>query len=148
MMSGAGQIGVPGARRAIDCARIAQLMRRLPLLPLSLLLLTALYSGPAVAGPGDAGSDSLYLVGECVDPVCIFQHGMTGVAQRTCAMVRGRTEQGMYFLDIRTRKLYTVIGQTHWEDPRQGFLDALGDTFAIKAKVWRYGSSAALAVTD
>jgi putative membrane protein len=73
---------------------------------------------------------------------------MTGVAQRTCAMVRGRTEQGMYFLDVRTRKLYTVIGQTHWEDPRQGFLDALGDTFAIRAKVWRYGSDAALAVTD
>src|SRR5262245_61984659 len=111
------------------------------------VILSACCSRPASAGPGDAASDSVYLVGEFVDPVCIFQHGMQGVAQRNCAAVRGRVDQGMYFLDVRARRLYTVIGQTHWEDPRRGFLDALGDTFAIRAKVWRYGTSAALAIT-
>ncbi len=103
-------------------------------------------AAPAWAGPGDANPDSIYLVGEFVDPVCIFQHGMQGVAQRQCAMVSGRVEQGMYFLDIRQRKLYTIIGQNHWEDPRQGFLDALGDTFAIRAHVWRRAGAAAIAI--
>lgn len=102
---------------------------------------------PALAGPGDAGADSVYLVGEFVDPVCIYQHGMQGLLQRKCAMVRGRVEQGMFFLDIRERKLYTVIGQTHWDDPKQGFLAALGDTFAVRGKVWRYADSRAIAVT-
>jgi putative membrane protein len=98
---------------------------------------------PALAGPGDIGRDSVALVGEFVDPVCTFQHGMQGRAARECAMVRGRVEQGMYFLDIRRRELFTVIGQTHWEDPREGFLSALGDTFAIRARIWkRYGQSA------
>lgn len=101
----------------------------------------------AHAGPGDAGADSVYLVGEFVDPVCIYQHGMQGLLQRKCAMVRGRIEQGMFFLDIRERKLYTVIGQTHWEDPKQGFLAALGDTFAVRGKVWRYADSRAIAIT-
>jgi putative membrane protein len=98
---------------------------------------------PAHAGPGDISPDSVYLVGEFVDPVCLFQHGMTGEAQRQCARVRGAVGQGMHFLDIRQRRLYTVIGQNHWQDPRQGFLDALGDTFAIRARIWkRYGESA------
>jgi len=117
------------------------------LAPLLLLGLLAAAT-PAHAGPGDAGSDSLYLVGEFVDSVCIYQHGMQGTLQRTCAMVSGRVEQGMYFLDIRQRRIYTVIGQTHWQDPRQGFLDALGDTFAIRAKVWRRFGGAALVVTQ
>ena len=111
------------------------------------VLLPAVLARPARAGPGDAASDSVYLVGEFVDPVCIFQHGMRGAAQRSCAMVRGRVEQGIYFLDDRGRRLYTVIGETHWDDPTRGFHDALGDTFAVRARVWRYGSSAALAVT-
>src|SRR5204863_637973 len=81
------------------------------------------------------------------DPVCIFQHGMQGTLQRQCAMVTGRVEQGMYFLDVRKKKLYTVIGQTHWENPQQGFLDALGDTFAVTGKTWRYGGSSAIAIT-
>jgi putative membrane protein len=113
---------------------------------LASLALLALFALPAHAGPGDANSDSIYMVGEFVDPVCIFQHGMQGVAQRQCALVSGRVEQGMYFLDIRHRKLYTVIGQNHWEDPRKGFLEALGDTFAIRARVWRRVGSAAIAV--
>jgi putative membrane protein len=100
----------------------------------------------AHAGPGDANADSVYLVGEFVDPVCIFQHGMQGTQQRQCAMVRGRVEQGMFFLDIRRHRLYAVIGQTHWEDPRQGFLDALGDTFAVTGRVWRKVGSAAIAI--
>jgi putative membrane protein len=61
--------------------------------------------------------------------------------------VDGRIEQGMFFLDIRHRKLYAVIGQTHWEDPRQGFLDALGDTVAVRGRVWRRAGSAAIAVS-
>ena len=63
-------------------------------------------------------------------------------------MVRGRVEQGMFFLDVRHRKLYTVIGQTHWEDPKQAFLQALGDTFAVKGRVWRQDGSAAIVITD
>lgn len=118
-------------------------------LRLAVLALPALlWSASARAGPGDANADTLYLVGEFADPVCVFQHGMQGTAQKQCALVRGRVEQGMYFLDDRQHRLYTVIGQTHWQDPKQGFLDALGDTVAIRAKVWRYGGSAALAVTD
>ncbi len=105
-------------------------------------------AGPAHAGPGDAGSDSLYMVGEFVDPVCIYQHGMQGAMQRTCALVSGRVEQGMYFLDIRHGRLYTVIGQTHWQDPKAEFLASLGDTFAIRARVWRRFGGAALVVTD
>lgn len=103
---------------------------------------------PASAGPGDAASDSLYLIGEFVDPVCIFQHGMLGAAQKQCALMPGRVEQGMYFYDLRGRRLYTVVGQTHWQDARQGFLDALGDTVAIRAKVWRFADSRALVVTQ
>src|SRR2546426_2684278 len=85
-------------------------------------------AGRARADWGDAGADSVYLVGEFVDPVCIFQHGMQGTLQRQCALVRGRVDQGMWFLDIRHRRLYAVIGQTHWQDPRRGFLESLGDT--------------------
>jgi putative membrane protein len=114
----------------------------------ALLLVLALLPRAAQAGPGDASADSLYLIGEFVDPVCIFQHGMQGTLQRQCAMVSGRVEQGMYFLDIRHRKLYTVIGQTHWENPQQGFLEALGDTFAVKGKVWRRLGSSAIAITE
>ncbi len=114
-------------------------------LALALSLLAA--PPPAAAGPGDLGSDSLYAVGEFVDPVCIFQHGMLGVAQRACAMMPGRVEQGMYFYDLRARKLYTVVGQTHWQDARAGFLSALGDTFAIRGRVFRFADSQALVVT-
>src|SRR5438552_14397705 len=91
----------------------------------------------ARAGPGDVNPDSVYLVGEFVDPVCTFQHGlaMVGKAQRECALVSGRAESGIYFLDIRQRRLYAVIGQNHWDDPRAGFLDALGDTFAVRARI-------------
>jgi len=116
------------------------------LLASCLMLPMVAFAIPAHAGPGDANSDSVYLVGEFVDPVCIFQHGMQGIAQKQCAMVSGRVEQGMYFLDIRQRRLYTVIGQNHWEDPKQGFLDALGDTFAIRAHVWKKFDGAAIAV--
>ena len=105
-------------------------------------------AAPSHAGPGDAAGDSVTLVGEFVDPVCIFQHGMQGALGRQCAMVRGRVNQGMLFLDLRRRKLYTVIGQTHWEDPKKGFEEALGDTFAIRAKVWRYAGDAAIAVSS
>jgi putative membrane protein len=115
---------------------------------IALVALLTLVARPASAGPGDAGADSVYLIGEFVDPVCIYQHGMQGVLQRQCAMVRGRVEQGMFFLDVRHRKLYTVIGQTHWEDPKQAFLQALGDTFAVKGRVWRRDGSAAIVITD
>ena len=122
--------------------------RILPAGVLIVTLLAAVIGAPAVhAGPGDAGADSVYLIGEFVDPVCIYQHGMQGLMQRKCAMVRGRVEQGMFFLDIRERKLYTVIGQTHWEDPKQGFLASLGDTFAVRGKIWRYADSRAIAIT-
>jgi len=102
----------------------------------------------AHGGPGDVNPDSVYLVGEFVDPVCTFQHGlvMVGKAQRECALVKGRVEQGMYFLDLRQRKLFAVIGQNHWTDPRAGFLDALGDTFAVRAKLWKRLGSTAIAV--
>ena len=100
----------------------------------------------AWAGPGDANGDSVYLVGEFVDPVCVFQHGMQGTLQRQCAHVEGRVEQGMFFLDIRHRKLYSIIGQTHWEDPRREFLAALGDTFAVTGRVWHRAESAAIAI--
>jgi len=101
---------------------------------------------PAHAGPGDAPGDTITLVGEFVDPVCLFQHGMQGQLGRECALVSGRVEQGIHFLDIRQRRLYTVIGQTHWEDPRAGFLEALGDTFAVRGQVWKYGDSRAIAI--
>ena len=108
----------------------------------------AMLASAARAGPGDVNPDSIYLVGEFVDPVCTFQHGlaMVGKAQRDCALVRGRVDQGIAFLDLRRRKLYAVIGQNHWDDPRQGFLEALGDTFAVRARVWRRLGSAAIAV--
>src|SRR5437867_9628904 len=125
-----------GPPAAIACARAAA----------ALLALLALAPTAAHAGPGDAGADSVYLVGEFVDPVCIFQHRMQGALQRQCALIRGRVEQGMFFLDIRRRKLYAVIGQSHWEDPRRGFLDALGDTFAVTARVWKWQGSAAIAI--
>src|SRR5213593_69493 len=78
---------------------------------------------PAHADGFDLAADSVALVGEFVDPVCIFQHGMHGVQSRQCALVRGRLEQGIWFYDIRRDRLYTVLGQNHWQDPRQGFLD-------------------------
>jgi putative membrane protein len=108
----------------------------------------AMFLGAAAAraGPGDANADSVYLVGEFVDPVCIYQHGMQGRLQRQCALVSGRVEQGMFFLDIRSGRLYTIIGQTHWEDPRTEFLAALGDTFAVTGRVWRRGESSAIAI--
>ena len=100
----------------------------------------------ARADATDAGADSVYLVGEFVDPVCSFPHGMEGRMARECALVRGRVEQGIFFLDIRTRRIYPVIGQNHWDDPKQGFLDAIGDTFGIRARVWKRYGSAAIAV--
>ena len=122
---------------------------RLPIALLGLLALAAV-SAPAHAGPGDVNPDSVYLVGEFVDPVCTFQHGllMVGKAQRDCALVRGRVDQGIYFLDLRQRKLYSVIGQNHWDDPKQGFLESLGDTFAVRAKVWKRLGSAAIAINS
>lgn len=110
------------------------------------LVLAFLAIPAASADTGDSQADSVYLVGEFVDPVCIYQHGMQGVLQKKCALVRGRVEQGMFFLDIRKHRLYSVIGQTHWEDPRAGFLAALGDTFAVRGKVWHYGGSSAIAI--
>jgi putative membrane protein len=107
----------------------------------------ALTRAPAARADGiDANADSVYMVGEFVDPVCYFQHGMLGDAARQCAMVRGRVEQGFGFLDIRNRRLYTVIGQNHWQDPRLGLLDALGDTVAIRARMWKSDGAAAIVV--
>ena len=112
-----------------------------------LLLLAACVAWPARAhADGTANADSIYLVGEFVDPVCLFQHGMQGTMQKQCAMVNGRVEQGMYFLDIRQHELYAVIGQNHWQDPRAGFLAALGDTFAVRARVWRTAGARAIAI--
>lgn len=110
------------------------------------LALVIATSSVAAAGPGD--SDSLYLVGEFVDPVCVYQHGMQGVAQRVCAMVDGRVEQGMAFLDIRERQLYTVISVSHWEDPKTEYLAMLGDTVAITARGFDKLGGHALAVTS
>lgn len=112
----------------------------------ALLLLALTLASPSHAAPGDAPGDTVTLVGEFVDPVCLFQHGMQGKLGRECALVSGRLEQGIHFLDIRQRRLYTVIGQNHWEDPRAGFLEALGDTFAIQGQVWRHGDSRAIAI--
>jgi putative membrane protein len=108
--------------------------------------LIALLAAPAHADAGDANPDSVYLVGEFVDPVCYFQHGMQGALQRQCALVPGRTEQGIWFLDIRRRKLYCVVGQNHWQDPVRGFREALGDTFAIRARVWKRDNGQAIAI--
>src|SRR5262249_49236557 len=107
---------------------------RLPIATVALIVL-ATFAAPAGAGPGDVNPDSVYLVGEVVDPVCTFQHGllMVGKAQRDCALVRGRVDQGIGFLDLRRRKFYSVIGQNHWDDPKRGFLESLGDTFAVRA---------------
>jgi putative membrane protein len=122
-------------------------MSRLRLVFALVLVVAALPAArPALAGPGDAGADSVYLVGEFVDPVCIYQHGMQGTAQKVCATVPGRVDQGMFFLDIRRRELFPVIGVTHWEDPRARFLAALGDTFAVQARIWRFGPSGAVAI--
>jgi putative membrane protein len=112
------------------------------------LLVLALTLGVApVASAAPTDTDSLYLVGEFVDPVCVFQHGMQGVAQRVCAMVPGRVEQGMHFLDIREGTLYTVIGVTHWEDPKDAFLEILGDTVAVEGRVWKKLGGQAIAIT-
>ena len=116
------------------------------LVALALASFAAPAAAPAMAAPGDAPGDSVYLVGEFVDPVCWYQHGMRGVLQRSCAMVDRRVEQGMAFLDVRERRLYTVIGVTHWSDPRAEFLAILGDTVAVRARVWRRGDSRALAI--
>jgi putative membrane protein len=102
---------------------------------------------PAALADAPASRDSVQLVGEFVDPVCFFQHGMLGPAARRCALVSGRVEQGMGFYDIRGRRFYTVVGQNHWQDPRLGFLDALGETLAVRAHVWRAGRGAALTIT-
>src|SRR5438552_7449467 len=118
--------------------------------PLLAPLLAALFVVCVAAPPHaradgfDLAADSVALVGEFVDPVCIFQHGMHGAASRQCALVRGRLEQGIWFYDIRRDRLYTVLGQNHWQDPRQGFLDVLGDTFAIRARVWKRSGGAAI----
>jgi len=114
-------------------------------LPAALGLLVLL-AAPVHADAGDANPDSVYLVGEFVDPVCFFQHGMQGALQRECALVPGRTEQGIWFLDIRRRKLYCVIGQNHWQDPVRGFREALGDTFAVRARVWKRAGGEAIAI--
>ena len=114
----------------------------------AVLLFALILAVPSHAAPGDAPGDTVTLVGEFVDPVCLFQHGMQGKLGRECARVSGRVEQGIHFLDIRQRRLYTVIGQTHWEDPRAGFLAALGDTFAIAGQVWRHGDSRAIAIHE
>ncbi len=95
-----------------------------------------------------AGADSVYLIGEFVDPVCIFQHGMQGVMQRQCAMVPGRVDQGIYFLDVRQRHLYSVIGMTHQDDPERKFMDRLGDTLAVTGKVWTRLGSRAIAIRE
>ena len=113
----------------------------------TLALICALVPARAArADAGDANADSVYMVGEFVDPVCYFQHGMLGEAARRCALVRGRVEQGFGFLDIRRRKLYTVIGQNHWQDPRAGLLGVLGDTVAIRARLWKSDDAAAIVV--
>ena len=109
-------------------------------------LLLAMATAP-VAAAGPADSDSLYLIGEFVDPVCVYQHGMQGVAQRVCAMVDKRVEQGMAFLDIRERQLYTVISVSHWEDPKLEFLAMLGDTVAVEGRVFERMGGHALAIT-
>jgi putative membrane protein len=129
-----------------DARRASTLVRRLSWIASTVAVLLIPLS-TAHAGPGDAGADSVYLIGEFVDPVCLFQHGMQGTLQKQCALVRGRVEQGMFFLDVRHRRLYAVVGQTHWEDPRAGFLAALGDTFAVKGRVWRFHGSAAIAIS-
>jgi putative membrane protein len=104
-------------------------------------------AAPARADGGGASTDSVYLVGEFVDPVCIYQHGMQGALQKQCAMVRGRVEQGIHFLDIRERRLYTVIGQTHWVDPEKEFFDRLGDTVAVAGRAWHRMGSSAIAIS-
>ena len=101
---------------------------------------------PARADGLGANADSVYLVGVFVDPVCVYQHGMTGVDQKACAMVPGRVDQGMAFLDLRRRRLFTVIGMTHTQNPRQAFLDLLGDTVAVSARLWKAQGSYAIAV--
>ena len=111
-----------------------------------LALLCSLMAPAARADLADANPDSVYLVGEFVDPVCYFQHHMQGAAARQCALVRNRIEQGFAFLDIRRRRLYTVIGQNHWDDPRQGLLGVLGDTVAIRARVWKIDGAGAIVV--
>lgn len=93
-----------------------------------------------------AGRDSVCLVGEFADPVCVFQHGMFGTSQRACAAVPGRVDQGMAFYDIRERRMYAVIGMTHTENPRAEFLRILGDTVAVDAQVWKAGGSSALTI--
>lgn len=116
----------------------------LALLGAATLLLPA--ARPARADGTDIAPDSVALVGEFVDPVCIFQHGMHGTQSRACALVRGRVDQGVWFYDIRRDKLYTVLGQNHWQDPQALFRDALGDTFAIRARLWRRSGGQAIVV--
>ncbi|HET7224750.1 MAG TPA: cytochrome c oxidase assembly protein [Candidatus Eisenbacteria bacterium] len=110
------------------------------------LVLPLVLPGPARADGPLVPADSVAMTGEFVDPVCIFQHDMHGAQSRQCALVRGRVEQGIWFYDIRRHKLYAVIGQNHWDNAQQGFLDALGDTFAIRARLWRRNGSAAIVV--
>jgi putative membrane protein len=137
------------ARELRSIARSAGLRpARLALPAILALAMAALALAPRTAGADvtDANADSVYLVGEFVDPVCLFQHNMHGAMAKQCALVSGRIEQGMGFLDVRRHKFYTVVGQHHWDDPRQGFLDALGETLAIRARVWKNDGAAAIVV--
>ena len=116
----------------------------------ALLAATFVLAGSPRAAHADPSSsrDSVYLVGEFVDPVCLFQHGMTGVNQKQCALVRGHVNQGVYFFDHRGRHVYAVIGMEHTDDPYARFVELLGDTVAVTGKVWsRYGGNA-LAITN
>ncbi len=112
-----------------------------------LLALVACLAPACARADGAANRDSVYLVGEFTDPVCFYQHGMSGVDQRQCALVRGRVNQGIAFYDIRGGHVYNVIGMTHTDDPYNTFFDHLGDTLAITGKVWGRGGGRAIAIT-
>lgn len=115
---------------------------------LAALACTALFASGRAHADGATSRDSVYLVGEFVDPVCIYQHGMQGVDQKQCATVRGRVNQGIYFLDLRGRHLYSVIGMAHTDDPYGRFFDLLGDTVAVTGRVWARFGGQAIAITN
>ena len=119
-------------------------MKRFALAALAAAALLA----PAAARADATSRDSVYLVGEFVDPVCLYQHGMQGVDQRACALMRGRVNQGIHFLDLRGRRVYTVIGMQHTDDPYAVFFRLLGDTIAVSGKVWTRFGSRAIAITN
>jgi putative membrane protein len=110
------------------------------------LCLLLLFTSDLALADVSADPDSVLLIGELADPVCAYQHGMFGVDQKACAMVPGRVDQGMAFFDIRNRRLYPVIGMTHTKNPREEFLALLGDTVAIRARVWKSEGGAALSI--